>query len=32
VQNEQGVIHVLAEAIAALPGFGLPAQESHDYS
>ena len=32
VQNEQGVIHVLAEAIEALPGFGLPAPASHDYS
>ncbi|HTT56164.1 MAG TPA: error-prone DNA polymerase [Opitutaceae bacterium] len=32
LQNEQGVIHVLADTIAALPGFGLPAPESHDYS
>jgi error-prone DNA polymerase len=32
VQNEQGVIHVLAEAIVALPGFSLAAPESHDYS
>ena len=32
VQNEQGVIHVLAEAIVAMPALGLPAQDSHDYS
>jgi error-prone DNA polymerase len=31
VQNEQGVIHVLAEHIAALPAPDLPAQASHDY-
>jgi error-prone DNA polymerase len=32
VQNEQGVIHVMAETIVAMPDLGLPAQESHDYS
>jgi len=32
VQNEQGVIHVIAEAIAAMPGIALPPQPSHDYS
>ena len=32
VQNEQGVIHVIAETIAAMPGVGLPEQPSHDYS
>jgi error-prone DNA polymerase len=31
VQNEGGVIHVMAEAITALPPLGLPAQASHDY-
>jgi error-prone DNA polymerase len=31
VQNEQGVIHVLAEAIAALPVPNLPEQASYDY-
>jgi error-prone DNA polymerase len=31
LQNEGGVIHVLAEAIQALPPLGLPAQASHDY-
>ena len=31
LQNEQGVIHVLAEKIEALPGGGLPAQASHDF-
>jgi error-prone DNA polymerase len=31
VQNESGVIHVMAEAVAALPPLGLPAQASHDY-
>ncbi|HLP08211.1 MAG TPA: error-prone DNA polymerase [Opitutaceae bacterium] len=31
VQNEQGVIHVLAEHISALPSPDLPAQASHDY-
>src|ERR1019366_8629091 len=32
VQNEQGVIHILAEEIAAMPMMGLPAQASHDRS
>jgi error-prone DNA polymerase len=32
VQNEQGVIHVMAEEIVAMPGPGLPAQRSHDYA
>jgi len=32
VQNEQGVIHVMAEKIEAMPGPGLPAQGSHDYA
>jgi error-prone DNA polymerase len=32
VQNEQGVIHVMAEEIVAMPGPGLPAQQSHDYA
>jgi error-prone DNA polymerase len=32
VQNEQGVIHVMAEEIIAMPSLGLPAQASHDYS
>lgn len=31
VQNEQGVIHVMAERIEAVPELGLPAQASHDY-
>ncbi len=31
LQNEQGVIHVMAEQIAGLPAFGLPEQSSHDY-
>jgi error-prone DNA polymerase len=31
LQNEGGVIHVLAEAIRAMPPLGLPAQASHDY-
>jgi error-prone DNA polymerase len=31
LQNEQGVIHVLAETITALPLAGLPKQASHDY-
>ena len=30
-QNEQGVIHVMAEEIVALPAEGMPAQASHDY-
>jgi hypothetical protein len=32
VQNEQGVIHVMAETIIAMPSLGLPEQVSHDYS
>jgi error-prone DNA polymerase len=32
VQNEQGVIHVMAETIIAMPSLGLPVQDSHDYS
>jgi error-prone DNA polymerase len=31
VQNEQGVIHVMAAEIAELPNLGLPAQASHDF-
>jgi error-prone DNA polymerase len=31
LQNEQGVIHVMAEGISALPALGLPQQSSHDY-
>jgi error-prone DNA polymerase len=31
LQNEQGVIHVMAETIVALPTCGLPEQASHDY-
>ena len=31
LQNDQGVIHVMAEEIVALPLAGLPAQTSHDY-
>jgi error-prone DNA polymerase len=31
LQNERGVIHVLAEKITALPVGGMPAQASHDY-
>ncbi|MBI3884530.1 MAG: error-prone DNA polymerase [Opitutae bacterium] len=31
VQNEQGVIHLMAEEISALPASGLPAQASHDF-
>lgn len=31
LQNEQGVIHVMAETIEALPAQGLPAQASHDF-
>jgi len=31
VQNEQGVIHVMAESLAALPAPGLPESPSHDY-
>ncbi len=32
LQNEHGVIHVMAESIAALRAQGLPESESHDYS
>ncbi|HWA09475.1 MAG TPA: error-prone DNA polymerase [Opitutaceae bacterium] len=31
LQNEQGVIHVMAEEIAGMPALGLPAQTSHDF-
>ncbi len=31
LQNDDGVIHVMAETIAALPAVGLPAQASHDF-
>jgi error-prone DNA polymerase len=31
LQNEKGVIHVMAEEIAGMPDLGLPAQGSHDY-
>ena len=31
VQNEQGVIHVMAEEIVAMPGTKLPEQISHNY-
>ncbi|MDB6095564.1 MAG: polymerase alpha subunit [Verrucomicrobia bacterium] len=31
VQNESGVIHVMAEKIEAMPALGLPEQASHDY-
>jgi error-prone DNA polymerase len=31
VQIEEGVIHVMAEEIAALPATGLPVQVSHDF-
>ena len=31
VQNEQGVIHVMAAEIAELPNLGLPTQASHDF-
>jgi error-prone DNA polymerase len=31
LQNEDGVIHVMAEEIAALPVLGLPEQPSHNY-
>ena len=31
LQNEEGVIHLMAEAIAALPALGLPEQASHDF-
>ncbi len=31
VQNERGVIHVLAETIEPMPALGLPTQGSYDY-
>lgn len=31
LQNESGVIHVLAETIVAMPSLTLPAQASHDF-
>jgi error-prone DNA polymerase len=31
LQNEKGVIHVMAEEIAGMPELGLPANASHDY-
>ena len=31
LQNESGVIHVMAEEITALPALGLPTQSSHNY-
>jgi error-prone DNA polymerase len=31
LQNEQGVIHIMAEKIAGLPNLGLPAGASHNY-
>jgi error-prone DNA polymerase len=31
LQNEKGVIHVMAERIEAIPGLGLPEQASHDF-
>lgn len=31
LQNESGVIHVMAEEIVALPALGLPSAQSHDY-
>jgi hypothetical protein len=31
VQNEKGVIHVMAEEIAGMPDLGLPTLSSHDY-
>ena len=31
LQNEKGVIHVMAEEIAGMPGLGLPEQASHDF-
>ena len=31
LQNEKGVIHVMAEEIAGMPDLGLPANASHDY-
>ncbi len=31
LQNERGVIHVMAEKIAAMPSDGMPEQASHNY-
>ena len=31
LQNEQGVIHIMAETITGLPDLGLPAGSSHNY-
>lgn len=31
IQNELGVIHLMAEEIVALPALGLPEGQSHDY-
>jgi error-prone DNA polymerase len=31
LQNEKGVIHVMADEIAGMPDLGLPAQASHDF-
>jgi error-prone DNA polymerase len=31
LQNEKGVIHVMAEEITGMPDLGLPLQASHDY-
>jgi len=31
LQNEEGVIHVMAEVIEAIPELNLPTQDSHDY-
>ena len=31
LQNEAGVIHIMAEAFAPLPALGLPEQVSHDF-
>jgi error-prone DNA polymerase len=31
LQNEKGVIHIMAEEIAGMPDLGLPVQASHDF-
>jgi hypothetical protein len=31
LQNEPGVIHVMAKEIAGMPVFGLPTSASHDF-
>ena len=31
LQNEKGVIHIMAEEIEGMPDLGLPAQSSHDF-